>query len=70
MAMEINPSIGWNNVNGISKDDDRSCALNDMNCLETQEEKSYGITDMNAVGNDDSTTCALNDMNCLNEDDK
>ena len=70
MAKEINPSIGWNNVNGISMDDDRACALNDMNCLETQEEKSYGITDMNAVGNDDSTTCALNDMNCLNEDDK
>ena len=36
MAKEIKPGIGWNNVNGISKDDDRTCALNDMNCLETQ----------------------------------
>ena len=41
-----------------------------MNCLETQEEKSYGITDMNAVGKDDNTTCALDDMNCLSEGDK
>ena len=40
MAKEIKPGIGWNNVNGISKDDDRTCALNDMNCLETQEKKS------------------------------
>ena len=70
MAKEIKPGFGWNNVNGISKDDDRTCALNDMNCLETQEEKTYGITDMNAVGKDDNTTCALDDMNCLSEGDK
>ena len=70
MAKEIKSSLGWNNVNGISVDDDRTCALNDMNCLETQEKKSYGITDINAMGKDDDTTCALDDMNCLDEDSK
>ena len=67
MAKEKEPILGWGNVNGISADDDRTCALNDMNCLETQEDKTYGITDMNAVGADDDTTCALTDMNCLGE---
>ena len=67
MAKEKKPILGWSNVNGISEEDDRTCALTDMNCLETQEEKTYGITDMNAVGNDDDTTCALTDMNCLGE---
>ena len=67
MAKEKKPILGWANINGISDDDDRTCALNDMNCLGTQEEKVYGITDMNAVGGDD-TTCALIDMNCLGED--
>ena len=67
MAKEKKPILGWANINGISDDDDRTCALNDMNCLGTQEEKVYGITDMNAVGSDDDTTCALTDMNCLGE---
>lgn len=67
MANEKNTGLGWGNVNGMSAEDDRTCALNDMNCLETQEEKVYGITDMNATANDDST-CALSDMNCLGDD--
>ena len=67
MANEKITGLGWGNVNGMSAEDDRTCALNDMNCLETQEEKVYGITDMNATANDD-TTCALSDMNCLGED--
>ena len=67
MAKETKTSLGWGNVNGISADDDRTCALNDMNCLDTQEEKTYTITDMNAAAGDDST-CALVDMNCLGED--
>ena len=67
MAKDKIISLGWGNVNGMSAEDDRTCALNDMNCLETQEEKVYGITDMNATANDD-TTCALSDMNCLGED--
>lgn len=67
MANEKITGLGWGNVNGMSAEDDRTCALNDMNCLETQEEKTYGITDMNATANDDST-CALSDMNCLGDD--
>jgi hypothetical protein len=67
MANEKKSGLGWGNVNGMSAEDDRTCALNDMNCLETQEEKNYGLTDMNAVGKDDDTTCALDDMNCLGE---
>ena len=50
--------------NGITTDDDRSCALNDMNCLEGQEEQSFSITDMNAVAKDEDTSCSLDDMNC------
>lgn len=67
MGKETKSGLGWGNVNGISADDDRTCALKDMNCLDNQEEKAYAITDMNAVGNDDDTTCALDDMNCLDE---
>ena len=67
MAKEKKPILGWANVNGISEEDDRTCALNDMNCLDTQEEKTYALTDMNAATGDDST-CALVDMNCLGED--
>ena len=51
-------------MNGITTDDDRSCALNDMNCLEGQEEQSFSITDMNAVTKDEDTSCSLDDMNC------
>ena len=48
---EQKKASGWSNLNGIS-DDDKTCGLNDMNCLS---------------GEDDST-CGLNDMNCLGED--
>ena len=67
MTKETKTGLGWGNVNGISADDDRTCALNDMNCLDTQEEKAYALTDMNAAAGDDST-CALVDMNCLGGD--
>ena len=55
MAKEKKPILGWANVNGISEEDDRTCALNDMNCLDTQEEKTYALTDMNAADGDDRT---------------
>ena len=67
MAKENKTGLGWGNINGISAEDDRTCALNDMNCRDTQEEKNYALTDMNAAAGDDST-CALVDMNCLGED--
>lgn len=68
MPKENKNGLGITNMNGISTDDDRTCALNDMNCLETQEEQTFSLTDMNAVGKDDDTTCALDDMNCLGDD--
>lgn len=61
---KIKSSLGITNMNGITTDDDRSCGLNDMNCLEGQEEQSFSITDMNSVGKDDETSCSLDDMNC------
>ena len=36
MKKEIKSSLGLNNMNGITTDDDRTCGLQDMNCLETQ----------------------------------
>ena len=53
MAKETKTGLGWGNVNGMSAEDDRTCALNDMNCLENQEEKTYALTDMNAAAGDD-----------------
>ena len=64
---EIKSSLGITNMNGITTDDDRTCGLQDMNCLETQDQKDYSITDMNAKGKDDDTTCALQDMNCVGD---
>ena len=58
---KIKSGLGITNMNGITTDDDRSCALNDMNCL---EEQSFSITDMNAVTKDEDTSCSLDDMNC------
>ena len=68
MAKKIKSSLGITNMNGISSEDERTCGLQDMNCLEKQEQKTHDITDMNAVGKDDDTTCALQDMNCLGDE--
>ena len=67
MEKKIKSGLGLTNMNGISTDDDRTCALNDMNCLEGQPEQSPSLTDMNAVTSDADTTCALDDMNCQGE---
>lgn len=61
---KIKSSLGITNMNGITSDDDRSCALSDMNCLEGQEEQGFSLTDMNAVTKDEDTSCSLDDMNC------
>ena len=64
MKKEIKSSLGITNMNGLSQDDERTCGLQDMNCLEKEQKKDFDITDMNALGKDDDTTCALQDMNC------
>ena len=68
MAKKIKSSLGITNMNGMTAEDERTCGLQDMNCLNTQQQKNYDITDMNAVGKDDDTSCALQDMNCTGED--
>ena len=67
MAKETKGGLGLTNMNGMSADDDRTCALTDMNCLEGQPEQVHSLTDINAQSGDDSTTCALTDMNCQGE---
>ena len=67
MKKEIKSSLGLNNMNGLTTDDDRTCGLQDMNCLETKDKAGLDITNMNAVGTDDDITCALQDMNCTGD---
>ena len=38
------------NMNGISHDDTRSCALSDMNCRRGQPDAPASLQDMNAQG--------------------
>lgn len=64
---EQKKNAGWSNLNGIS-DDDKTCGLNDMNCLEDEKGTSCGLNDMNCLSGEDDSTCGLNDMNCLGED--
>ena len=64
MKKEVKSSLGISNMNGMTTDDERTCGLQDMNCLEKEDKNGLDITDMNAMGKDDSTTCALQDMNC------
>lgn len=60
--------FGFLNMNGISEDD-TTCGLNDMNCLDEEQTggdaKAFALEDMNAATDDDDKTCGLNDMNCL-----
>lgn len=56
------------NMNGMTDDQDTTCGLNDMNCLEEgQDVKTCGLNDMNCVEDEEDKTCGLNDMNCLGE---
>ena len=64
MKKEVKSSLGISNMNGMTTDDERTCGLQDMNCLEKADKTGLDITDMNALGKDDETTCALQDMNC------
>lgn len=55
-----------NNMNGITEED-KTCGLNDMNCVEEEEDKTCGLNDMNCVAEEEDKTCGLNDMNCLGD---
>ena len=56
-------------LNGIS-DDDKTCGLNDMNCLGEDDDSSCGLNDMNCVDGKDDMSCSLNNMNCEEEQNK
>lgn len=64
--MEKEKNLDITNLNGMSSDDDTTCGLNDMNCVETKETAS-SITNMNSASSDDDTTCNFTDMNCTGE---
>ena len=52
------------NMNGLSHDDARTCALDDMNCRKGQPEQSPSLQDMNAANAQPDRTCSLTNMNC------
>lgn len=58
--------LSIDNMNGITEED-KTCGLNNMNCLEEEEDKTCGITDMNCVDGEEDTTCSITDMNCEGE---
>ncbi len=59
-----NSAFGLTNMNGISEDNTRSCALDDMNCRKGQLEQSPSLQDMNAANAQPDMTCSLTNMNC------
>ena len=34
----------------LEGEDDKTCGLNDMNCVEEEEDKTCGLNDMNCLG--------------------
>lgn len=67
--MEEKKQTGWSNLNGIS-DEDKTCGLNDMNCLGDKDDSSCNLNDMNCVDNEDDMSCSLNNMNCVDDEAK
>ena len=55
-------SADWKNLNGLSEDD-KTCAITDMNCLGEEDDSTCAITDMNCVDGQDMN-CAIVNMNC------
>lgn len=68
----MSEQFGINNMNSVTNKD-KTCGLNDMNCLgEKEDEKICGLNDMNCLGEEEDNIqiCSLTDMNCLEETDK
>lgn len=57
-------ALGLHNMNGLSHDDTRTCALNDMNCRAGQPEQPASLQDMNAANEQDDMACSITNMNC------
>jgi hypothetical protein len=62
--MEEKKNLGITNLNGVTDDEDTTCGITDLNCVDGQE-ASYKITDLNSVDEKD-TTCDITDLNCIN----
>ena len=57
-------TLGLHNMNGLSADDKRTCALNDMNCRVGQPEHTASLQDINAVNEQQDMACSITNMNC------
>lgn len=65
--------FGINNMNSTTNNKNKTCGLNDMNCLgEEEEEKTCGLNDMNCLNEEEGSVqiCSLNDMNCMDENNE
>ena len=47
--------LGIDNMNGDTNNEDKTCGLNDMNCL-GGEQPSHGLNNMNGDTNDEDKT--------------
>ena len=54
-------------MNGTTNDNDTTCGLQDMNCLEGQEQKPHSLTNMNGDTAADDKTCGITDMYCVGD---
>lgn len=64
----MNKKLDITDINGMSNEEDTTCAFTDLNCVDETKETG-GITDMNSADQKDET-CAFTDMNCLAENKK
>lgn len=53
----------YTNQNGMTEDD-KTCGITDMNCVEEEDDKTCGLNNMNCLEEEDDKTCGLNNMNC------
>ena len=65
MAKDEKLSIA--NMNGATDDEDKTCGLQDMNCLEGQEAKPHSLNNMNGDTAAEDKTCGITDMNCVGD---
>lgn len=65
--MAKDEKLGIANMNGATDDEDKTCGLQDMNCLEGQEVKPHSLNNMNGDTSAEDKTCGITDMNCVGD---
>lgn len=62
--MSKKKNSNWSNLNQVSEEENVSCGINDMNCIEGQkaEEENLSINKMNP--DKENANCSITDMNC------